>query len=292
MCSSTNCASPSSGILKHRISTRLASILHLAPEYHPTEKLPVDWLDAQSQAIREWGRPKSLLPSRRLSLLPSRISRHCYPSLACRGHRDLNASRLNRIAKALKHECEICLKPYVTGGPFMDFSLRGEMRTVALRLSRVLPLFGSQDVGEDFPLPTLPGHHALVPVKSRCPGCILAVVGGRRDVLVPLRASLRAHEIAGAEISPLQPLVDEWIRRCGGPDAFHESEGLAEKMLEDWHYWGTQNVDLRRAVTVPHTFDTEGWECAKKESELDRTEERRRLRAMRSREELYGEREA
>ncbi|KAL2255109.1 hypothetical protein VTK26DRAFT_4090 [Humicola hyalothermophila] len=54
-------------------------------------------------------------------------------------------------------------------------------------------------------------------VESGCPACVLAVVGGRRELLVALRASVEAR--AGGKDPRLLRFVDAWI------DAFAEAGG-------------------------------------------------------------------
>lgn len=253
MGSSTQCLSYRPETSRDGVAAYLAGILRLRG-HDPNDRIPRDWLQEQCRAILHSARGESLLPRRRHALLPFCKTRHYYyPSLDCPGHSELNASLLNRFAKVLRQECAIYFKPYTSLGVVKDWVLEGETRRVALRLSSVLTLFGLPDPGasspyvpKDCPPPRVNYHRDLRRVKSRCPGCILAVVGGRRDILVALHASLSAHEMAAAgreTSSLLRPLVDAWVEGYGNEEAgemVEESRASVERMVEDWRYWGTR----------------------------------------------------
>ncbi|KAK3368243.1 hypothetical protein B0H63DRAFT_455034 [Podospora didyma] len=56
-------------------------------------------------------------------------------------------------------------------------------------------------------------QHRFATVKSKCPACVLSVVGGRRDLLSVLRANMLAR--TKKKTPRLLPLIEAWIDNLG-----------------------------------------------------------------------------
>ncbi|KAK4448621.1 hypothetical protein QBC34DRAFT_426368 [Podospora aff. communis PSN243] len=258
---------------QYAIASMLGRTLTLDPTLC-TEKPPEWWLDEQSRKILQWPHQPARGSRRRLCLIPLCVKRQRFPSLACRGHKDLDPVRMKRLADCLKREAKYFLKrcsavmlayPVRVGGDTKSKSyepeIMAEIRKVGPLMNDVLLLFKEPEFDvERTPPPR--GESQMQTVESGCAACILAVVGGRDEVLISLRACMLAREKVGMEPSPLLPLVDAWIRGHGeyAVGFFAHSDGMAGRFAEQWRLWSSQLEDRWRPSTPPHVYESEGVE--------------------------------
>jgi hypothetical protein len=84
-------------------------------------------------------------------------------------------------------------------------------------------------------------------VRSGCAACVLAIVGGQREVLVALRASMVAR--AKGKAPRLLGLVDAWMQvldaRDMGREMMAESEALAEEVREARSWMRARRAERR-----------------------------------------------
>ncbi|KAK0622838.1 hypothetical protein B0T14DRAFT_154041 [Immersiella caudata] len=227
------------------VVSMLGGILYLHPDLC-TARPPERWLEEQSQKILEWPYQSFRRHRRRLCLLLPCARYQRYPSLACPGHFDLDpvvmkclAERLRKEAKFFKKRCDAVMLAFPVGGDSNEPVVMPDVRRVASLMHSALALFEdpSPDTSLKPPPPHIPssGGSELQKVESRCPACILAVVGGRDGILISLRACMLAREKLGMSPSHLLSLVSAWMeRRTYSAQLIARSNNLAALFERFW----------------------------------------------------------
>ncbi|KAK1831689.1 hypothetical protein QBC39DRAFT_371634 [Podospora conica] len=171
---------------------QLASLLCI-PDGQSITRPPPQWVEAQQRTITTMIREST--PLARPLLSPA-------PALPCRIHNRLNPLLVRRCLGLVQDEC----------------SPSSHLRTLVAFLGRFDA--AADDVSADKRSAVGLLRREVVPVLDRalagvgsaaCPACVLAVVGGRRDVLCAMEASIRMRR-GGHPQTEVARLVEAWMR--------------------------------------------------------------------------------
>ncbi|KAK3322598.1 hypothetical protein B0H66DRAFT_620290 [Apodospora peruviana] len=206
---------------------KLASLLRL-PEYMPAGTPPEVWLNGQLKAIET----PSLLSDLRHNphkwkklvaqmVFPGLSSHHRRPE-ACWAHKHLNQETVFLCYSLLQAEClrhvEYVQKYWTTvgaegcSGVMADF-LELMLGTASLWAGKAHIKWYNDSGFNEHMARRIKFRPACV--ESGCPACVLAVVGGRRQVLISLRASMMSRKKPHRPKPRLLQLVDAWIDQFG-----------------------------------------------------------------------------
>ncbi|KAK4039947.1 hypothetical protein C8A01DRAFT_36080 [Parachaetomium inaequale] len=123
------------------------------------------------------------------------------------------------------------------------------MRSLVNTLSGVATLFLSPSEFERYYGGGVSAEHSFERVESGCAACVLAVVGSRQEVLVALRANIKARE-KGRE-PRLLALVEAWMQIAGREEEEREmkaeSDTLAEEVRQVRRWMHARRVERRGA---------------------------------------------
>ncbi|KAL2022555.1 hypothetical protein VTK56DRAFT_5162 [Thermocarpiscus australiensis] len=208
-----------------------------SPNNTNTASLPQDWLDAQKFAVEnalcKELRARFAQPVRNLLRYP--FTDH-FPPL-CPAHRKLDSELVGNVFRLLRVEVSARVD---TARAYLRW-LRREgrqdecpptLREFVERMSGVVTLYVSEETFEYYF-----GKGAARPrfrfqrVESGCPACVMAVVGGRPELLVALRANMEAR--AKRRYPRLLRLVDAWIEQAGDVETVRAMKADNERLREE-----------------------------------------------------------
>jgi hypothetical protein len=124
--------------------------------------------------------------------------------------------------------------------------LGARMMNLVNTLSGIATLFLSRRDFERYYGRGIPAEHTFAKVESGCAACVLAAVGSRAEVLVALRANLKAREKGRAP--RLLALVEAWMQIVGREEREMraESDALAEEVREVRRWMHARSVGRGR----------------------------------------------
>lgn len=254
----------------------LAELLRLSiPSPEATATTPSDWLnrwlEIQQDHILAQPPPDALRRKLWQAAVPTFKKPNTWAMLSCPGHRALNLFAMKRLARLLREECDKHMTKYYgiiacsEPGHALQPAAMDLIREVACLLRGVLTLL----IGNN-PRPLIrvladpdivyaadlsPKHRVMRLMDDGCPACKLAIVGSHVRILVALRASILARELAGREGSMILPLVEEWIGlREDCAEHLGRSLDMAKELAQEWQLFGVDYSTFRVMRVVQITL--------------------------------------
>jgi len=178
---------------------------------------------------------------------------------------------MNRLAGLLREECDKHMTKYY--GIIAYSEPDRALLPAAIDLIREMAslLQGVQGLLDNQPRPLIriladpdivnatelsPKHRVMRLMVDGCPACILAIVGSEVRILVALRASILARELAGRKGSMILPLVEEWIGlREDCSEHLRRSLEMAKELAQEWRLFGVDYSTFRVLRVVRITPD-------------------------------------
>lgn len=226
-----------------RALKELTSLLNMPP-FVNIEKPGEEWLQAQKELIPKLN-SSIRVPPNFLARLALRVNRYhrlpFFPQVAklCWAHKGLDPRVIRNLTLLVGHECTLRTDRFRAYRGLITFP-----NSVAVWLDR-MDSVTAMWIGE-FAFRKVFGYKAKMPayhtVQSGCEACIMAVVGGRRQLLCDLRASMLARKARyhdkkykGGKHPRLLRIVDAWIARFDkeeGQATLEESNMLAKDISD------------------------------------------------------------
>lgn len=197
----------------------LTQLLSLNPNYPISQS----WLHDQSHLISTF--PPSLLkPSSLLSRIALNLPFNPGRAKLCNAHKALNANLIHRIFLEVSVECTTHLQRLNENA-----HLPAHLKSFVKRLHAVNSLWLSPELYRATFQP-LPEDRRFGQAASDCEACILASIGGNRQILSDLRASLLGRRKRGHAHPSILTMVEAWIDWTGRGDIIRaESDVLGKE---------------------------------------------------------------
>ncbi|KAI9735318.1 MAG: hypothetical protein M1818_006513 [Claussenomyces sp. TS43310] len=206
----------------------LTQLLALAPRAAPSE----DWLRDQSRLLSTFP-PTLHRPTSSLLRLAMHLPFTPARAILCRAHKLLNPHLIRRIFLQISAEVttrQRRLQAVVTTTTTTTLDADAELQCLTRRLSSVNSLWMAPEVYRVV-FQVQPEEPRLERLPGGCEACILACVGGSRQILTDLQASVLGRRKKRRQAPRLLPLLEAWIAWLGESEAIDEESGRLARAI-------------------------------------------------------------